>query len=206
MGRKKSDKPKAPKAPKKSAEDLNDDDLATLTYQHKGRYETTLAAKKKADAEFKNACKRARSELGDEAIDDIKQLIEIEDDEEAAKSKYSTRVQRIMRVAKMAGMTLAVQLDMFGGKNSKHYEDGKRSALKGEPRTPPKHLSVSGAEYQDWLRGHADGNAARNADLAKAAESGDDDEDERRPEGMPRDEWHAKLREQAAAADAAAKH
>ena len=201
MGRPKKEKAEKPaKAKQRTAEDLNDEELATLTYHHKAAYERDLKAKKAADAQFKNSCKKAVADLGAEVIDDIKMLIEHEADEAVAEKKYSDRIKRILRVAKMAGATLDVQLDMFAGAKSKHYEDGKRSGMQGQPRTPPQHLSANGSEYQDWLKGHADGNDARNAALAGEGE----DEDER-PAGTTHADWQARLRAQNEATDRAIK-
>ena len=167
MGRPKKEKSTEPK---RTVEDLNDDELSSLTYKHKDSYETALAMKKKADADFKNVCKKAVADLGKEVIDDIKLLIDLENEEDEAKAKVSDRVQRILRIVRWQGLTLpGVQMDMFASAKSKYYEDGRRSGLKGEPRTPPKTLAAASSEYNDWLEGHAKGNDERNAQLEESA-------------------------------------
>lgn len=178
--------------PAPTVERLNDDQVAALTFQHRDKYKIALAAKKKADADLKNACKIAKAELGDGAIDDIKNLIALESDD--GEKKLSDRVNAILRVARWQGVKIGTQFDMFNSEKSQHYEDGKRSALSGEPRKPPTSLSPGSQAYNDWLLGHADGNTSRNAALAgKAAEPGD---------GVSRKDWHKQLQQQNKEADA----
>ena len=153
---------------------LNDDDLQALAFQHKRSYETALATKKKAEAEFKNACKRAKAELGENAVETIRTMIEFETEEGEAAIKG--RMERALCAARWMGASLGTQFDMFGagaGEGTSRLEQGKRAGMAGDPCKPPADATADG--QQEWIGGWHAGNDARNKNLA-AAVGGDGEE------------------------------
>lgn len=169
--RSRSKKAAADQTPAPAPKSLNDDELQVLAEQHKGNYQTALAAKKKADADFKNACKRAKAELGKEAIDIIKTLIECDTPE--GEARVIGRLKTTMTAARWAGVEVGTQFGMFteeeaGG--SRLHEEGKRAAMRGEACKAPADATADG--QQEWIAGWHKGNEARNKGLAEAV-SGD---------------------------------
>lgn len=150
-------------------EPLTDDEIKALTFMHVKRYRDALAAKKSAAAAFLSATKLAKSELGDTAIADIKQIIAAEDDEDY-EAKLQAEVERKARVARWLGLKIGTQEDMFSSSASlpvaeKAYEDGKTAGLKGEVLAPPH---GSGTEaYGEYVRGWHDGQAALTSLIKK---------------------------------------
>lgn len=162
----------------KTVEQLNDDQLAALTFQHKKNYERDLKAKKKADADLKNTCKIIKAELGANGIDDIKDLIAM--DTEGGEKKLSSLVERVMRVARWGGHM--IQMDMFKVESGgRAYELGKAAGLRGDMAKPP--YGPGTADSNDWLMGHADGNKARNVAMQKAVDGEAFDDAEHVPAG-----------------------
>lgn len=139
--------------------ELTDDQRQALFFQHRKQYSTLLAAKKAADAALKNACKLAKAELGDDAIDSIKDAILLETPEGEAELK--ARIERQMRVARWMGLPVGAQADLFGEDRTpaadKAFADGKRAGLAGETARPPHDPSTE--QYRRWLSGHAEGQA-----------------------------------------------
>lgn len=164
----------APAEKKPTTEQLDDEALQALAFQHKKKYEHLLAAKKKADADFKNGCKLAKAELGDDAIDIIKDLIALDSEEGEARIKAT--VERQLRVARWAGAELGTQFEMFEGEDrtpavDRAYAAGKRAGMAGEPAKPPH--APSTPQYAKWMEGHGDGQEAlaRATFKAPAAET-----------------------------------
>lgn len=91
---------------------LSDDELAALFFQHKRTYEAALEKKKLADAELRNAGKKAKADLGEYGVLQIKTAIELESDEGAKKLKE--RMEREYQVARWLGLPLGAQADLFG--------------------------------------------------------------------------------------------
>lgn len=160
MARKtKADKPST--APKKTAEDLSDEQLQKLFFDHKHLYEARLAAKKKADADLKNACKLIKSE--GTKIADIKMAIDLETDEGEARIKAD--LQSTLRVARWMGASIGQQFEMFDADRTPASErargEGKRAGMKAEARKPPYDPSTE--QYREWMAGYDEGQAV-NAD------------------------------------------
>ena len=130
---------------------LSDDDLQVLTFQHKRAYEGALALKKKHDADFKNVCKKAKAELGKNAVETIKIMIELETDE--GELEIKGRIERAMQAARWMGASLGTQFTLFGdtGDTVKEFEEGKRVGLAGDPCKPP--FDGSSPAYQKWING-----------------------------------------------------
>lgn len=176
MGRKKKDQqPKAPTEPTRTIEDLNEDDQRVLLEQHTERYELGLKAKKKADADFKNVCKKAKAEIGKRAVEMIKLAILLQSDE--GKADFGEEMTERAKIARWMGVTVGTQFE-FSLAEINHYEEGKRSGLKGESRKPPVNLAPGGDQYNDWIRGWDEGQAVITKGFKKPDE-GQEEEDVR---------------------------
>lgn len=142
----------------RTVEQLNDEQLQALTYQHMNLYSQALAKKKAADADFKNVCKKAKAEIGEDAIDEIKDLIAA--DTEEGEAKLKRRVERTLRIARWAGASFGTQFEVFDGVDrtpavDRARAEGKRAGLKGEPRKPPHDPSTP--QYAAWIEGYDEG-------------------------------------------------
>lgn len=160
-------KAKAPSAKAPSAdgevsishnEPLTDEQLQALFEQHKKHYEAALADKKKADADFKNVCKRAKGE--GVSIADIRLAIDLEG--EGGVEKLREKIAAQHRVARWFGLPVGTQPSFFDHDDrtpsiDKAFNDGKRAGLKGDAASPPHHLGVQ--QSSSWLDGHAAGQA-----------------------------------------------
>lgn len=140
---------------------MNDAQSQELFFQHQKSVNASLTKLKKAQADFKNVCKLAKSELGKSAVSDIKlaNLLETQEGEDEKKAE----VERMIQIAAWVGSPLGTQLRMFGAEDGvplgvKAYEAGRRAGIKGDKAKPPSEFASSEAEQQ-WLSGHADGNA-----------------------------------------------
>lgn len=143
-------------APKKPA-DLTEDQRQALAFSHKRQYEAALAKKKAADAEFKNACKRIKAELGDEGVDLIKDMILIATEEGEAKIRAA--MERQMRAARYMAAPLGAQFEMFDADRTPAVDraraEGRRDAMAGEALVNPYDSSVPQADAyaEGWHEG-----------------------------------------------------
>jgi hypothetical protein len=165
-------------APKRTIDDLDDDQLYALTCQHKTQYEAALAAKKKSDADFKNCCKLAKSECGAGAIDDIKNLIALHTDE--GEEKLKGEVERMLRTMRWSGVAVGTQPGLFDDMDrtpatEKAFADGKRAGLAGETARPPHAPETE--QYREWMAGHGEGQST----IAKGFKAPANDEGDQRP-------------------------
>lgn len=174
-------KPKAPPADGgpghnsgKTVEQLSDEQRHALTVQHRKKYESALADKKKADADFKNVCKLARADLGATAIDDIKELIEFES--EGSDERFQAELERRLRNARWAGLAIGSQADLFANDapslKERAHNEGYRDGIEGKILEPPKHYSPG----TDGYAGYTEGWHAGQAEIAgrfKAPGTGD---------------------------------
>lgn len=133
---------------------LTDEQQQALFEQHKKKYEHFLALKKKADADFKNACKLAKSELGDGAVDSIKDAIELETEE--GEARFKSRVERQIRVARWLGLDVGTQGELFGADRTpgddRAFGEGKRAGMAGKERRAPYDAATS--QFRKWLEGY----------------------------------------------------
>lgn len=149
--------------------EMTDEQKQALFFQHKRKYEQFLAAKKKADADLKNTCKLAKSEVGDDAVERIKYAIELESEEGEARLKE--RIARQMEVARWMGLPVGAQAELFGddrtpGEDKAHAE-GKRAGMAGNERRPPNY-DASSPQAQAWLRGYDAGQEVNRSLMADA--------------------------------------
>lgn len=155
--------------------ELSDDQRHALTASWKGKYAAALAAKKTADANLKNVAKQAKSELGDNALADIKDLIAADEDENY-EAKFVAELERRARIARWAGLEVGTQASLFDigntapGLAEKAFNDGKRAGIDGQVLKPP-HDAGSEA-YNEYVRGWHEGTAIRTTTLREQEEGG----------------------------------
>ena len=139
---------------------LTDDQTAALFFQHKKAYSAALAVKKDADAKFKNACKLAKSELGDDAVPSIKDALLLETEEGEAKIK--AEIERKMRIARWMAVPFGSQPDFFEEDRTPAVDraraEGKRDGLSGVSLKPPYDPSLP--QYEAYAEGWHEGQAA----------------------------------------------
>ena len=133
-------------------------DLTGKTTVSKLLYEKLLAAKKLADANFKNGVKLAKAE--GIPLKQIKEYIAYQTEEGRAQLKED--LERKQRVARWAGMPVGTQINFLDEIDrtpidERVRDEGKRAGLKGEkcdaPRTLPGNL------ISVWTEGWQEGQA-----------------------------------------------
>lgn len=135
--------------------ELTDDQRAALTFQHKKTYEKLLAAQKAAVKALKDLGKEIKADLGKGALQDIKDLIELESPE--GEDKLKEEMERRARVMRWMGMDVGTQAEMFGATDrrpvtEKAFAEGKSAGLKGEPFRNPYHQTNPG--HAEYARGY----------------------------------------------------
>lgn len=136
---------------------LIDDEYRALLFQpggHLERYKDALASKKNADAHLKDVCKIARSELGPNAVKDIKLAIEAETPE--GEESIKSRLESQLRVLRWIGLPVGHQGALFASVDltpavDKARADGNRAGFRGERCSPPYDPSVP--QYSSWMDG-----------------------------------------------------
>ena len=83
---------------------LTDAEQQALFFQHKRFYEASLAKKKAADADFRNVCKKAKSELGDFGVLQIKTAVKLESDD--GSEKIQAEMEAMVQAARWLGMPI----------------------------------------------------------------------------------------------------
>jgi ribosome modulation factor len=162
-------KPMAAAAPTQTLEQLSDDQVYSLTEQHRRKYESLLKAKKDADANLKNHCKILKSDLGAHGLADIKSLIEGETEVGAAAIK--SRVERDIRVLRWLNEPIGTIHDLFPKTDAapldeRAFNTGKRDGLAGNSRNNPHHHTVSAHKaYED---GYVEGQTTLAGGIKKA--------------------------------------
>jgi hypothetical protein len=133
-----------------------------LAFQHKGRYERTLAAKKKADADFKNACKAAKAEMGVGAVETIKDMVAIES--EGGEDAIRSRLVRSADALRWMSIPLGTQLALTLGEPDRMpsvdraFDEGKRASAENKPAKPPYDPSTE--QYGSFMAGYSEHQAA----------------------------------------------
>lgn len=139
-------------------EPLTDEQQAALGFQHKKAYEAALAVKKTADASFKNVCKLAKAEMGDDAVDTIKDMIAAETEEGEAKLK--ARIERALKAARWMAVPLGAQSELFAEPDrmpavDRARAEGKRDGMAGKTLKSPydQTLPQNEAYHEGWQEG-----------------------------------------------------
>lgn len=151
MAKPKRDKP-ASSAPKRTAETISDDQLYSLTEQHRQKYELVLEAKKKSDKALIDYGKIIKSDLGAKGLQDIKDLIALSTPEGEAAMK--AEMERQARVLRWMGCPIGSQGGLFGDTDrtpiaDRAFADGKRQGLAGEKQNNPHHHTTEAAHQHD---------------------------------------------------------
>jgi len=146
-------------------ENISDDQLQALFFQSKKDYEKNLAIKKKADADFKNCCKRIKAELGKRGVTEIKLAVTLGDENGEAEAKAD--IESTIRVMRWMGVPIGTQADLFPDNDptpltERAYAEGRRHGLAGEPRSNPHHHTTEAA--RSYEAGFAEGQDVLAAD------------------------------------------
>ena len=137
---------------------LTEDEQIALLIQHRNAYVLALGAKKKADADFKNICKKAKGECGKDAVAEIKDMLALA--EPGGREAVEAEIARKHRIARWMGLPVGAQPVMFETVDRRPAVDiahvnGKAAGMAGETAQPPYDTSVP--QYQRWLEGWHDG-------------------------------------------------
>lgn len=163
MARKKRDETDDDAPPAAGHNQLTDDQCHALTAQHAKKYEIALAAKRAADKTLKDVCKRAHADLGDTAVDDIKDMIAAStpEGETALLARLKAQEERQARMARWLGLAPGAQPSMFEDDRTpavdRAFADGKRVGLAGGTCAPPH--SPDTEQHARWMEGFHEGQA-----------------------------------------------
>jgi ribosome modulation factor len=167
---------------------MSDDQARALHLSnHVPAYEKALAAKKKADADFKNVCKTIKSEGGN--IDDIKLTIKLRTPE--GEKEFKEQIERQRRIAQWNNLPIGGQgwlLDEDRRPLSERaYEDGKKAGLEGNDASPPHAAGTEG--YDAWMKGWHEGQAILAQGFKKGPETAEILRDETKNPDAPVDDF-----------------
>ncbi len=195
-----------PKPPKQTSgprttEDLDDETLQALAFNHKKKFDGLEEERKAVAKKITNAKKLAKAEMGADALDVIDDLQQLETD--AGELKLTTAVKRILRSARWAGSSLHTQFEMFNGPDrtpavDRAHDAGKRAGMNGEPAKPPHHPNTE--QYTRWMEGWQAGQEAhsragfKSMDPPKGSEPKEGADDEPQSgERVSRSEFQSRL-------------
>lgn len=135
-------KDKASPAPKQTLEGISDDQLYSLTEQHRQKYELVLEAKNKANKALIDLGKIIKADLGAKGLQDIKDLISLDTPEGEASMK--AEVERRVRLLRWMQVPIGSMGDMFAETDrtpikDRAFAEGKRQGLAGESINNPHH-------------------------------------------------------------------
>lgn len=145
-------KPDQPPAAGPGHNALNDDQLKQLHFKtHIPDYEKALKAKKDADANLKNVCKRIKSEGGN--LEDIKLSIQLR--EPAGEKAFKELLERQRRVAEWNNMPVGQQGWLLDNDprslNEKAFAAGEYAGLNnGDPKPPYGPGEAANAWMEGW--------------------------------------------------------
>lgn len=135
-------------SPQPDGKNIDEEQLQALFFQSKRDFERALGLKKKADADFKNCCRRIKAELGKRGVDEIKLAITLDSEEGEANAKGD--IESTLRVMRWMGVPVGTQGDLFPTNDptpivDRAFAEGRRHALAGEPRANPHHHTTEAA-------------------------------------------------------------
>lgn len=185
MGKKPKKDGAATSAPKTSAETISDDQLYSLTEQHRQKYELLLEGRHKANKALIDYGKIIKSDLGAHGLQDIKDLISLDTPEGEAAMKAD--MERQARVLRWMGVPIGSQGALFGDTDrtpitERAFNEGKRQGLAGEKMENPHHQTT------EAHRSFNDGFSQGQETLATKGFSKLDDT----PKGLSKEEWAKK--------------
>jgi hypothetical protein len=132
---------------------LTDDERRALTLHHKRAYEAADALVAKARADLTAVKDLAKSDLGKEAVKDIKDMITYADEK-----KCKGQVERTLRLARWLGMPVGTSVDLFDAPHDDRVAaEGMTAGMAGEECKPPIHLSAESSQrwLENWHAGQA---------------------------------------------------
>lgn len=154
--------------------ELTDDEKRALLFQHKRKYETALADKRAADAEFKNVCKKAKAECGWAAVDEIKDAIAFEAPN--GQQLFAAEVERKQRIARWLGLPVGAQVEFnFTDRtpvDDRAFDAGKVAGMEGKDCKPPASCHAP----EKWTAGWHDGQAVLMSAFTKVKAAGGEGE------------------------------
>lgn len=161
-------KDKASSAPKTTIEGISDDQLYSLTEQHRQKYELLLDARHKANKALIDYGKIIKSDLGATGLQDIKDIICLDTPEGEASMK--AEMERKARVMRWMGCPIGSQGALFGEPDRTPIEDrakaeGKRQGLAGENNSNPHHHTT--AAHRAHNDGYGEGQAVNAAGIKR---------------------------------------
>lgn len=194
--RKKSDQPEQ-QAAEDRRNDLTDAERQTLALQWLRKFETSLAAKNKAASEHSGLVKKMKAEIGDDAVDLMKDMIAARTDE--GEAALRAKMERAARAARYMAAPLGSQLEIFDEDRTPAVDrataeglrDGKLGVTAAPDYAPgtPQYDAYMGAWHDGQksimeFQRKQDGALFDQADAESEAEDGDGDgEDEDSADG-----------------------
>lgn len=147
---------------------LSNEQGGALFFQAIGQYSKFLAAKKKADADFKNACKQIKTDLGEYGVEQVKLGIKLRED--GGKEELEAQHARNAQVAMWLGLPIGTQGDFFKAdrrpRDEVAYADGFADGAAGETMNA---TTFGGFETKNGQR-YVDGWHAGQASINKIKE------------------------------------
>lgn len=143
---------------------LTDEEQSALMQKHAEEFEEALQSKKDADAEFKNVCKRIKSE-GNTA-DRVKEYLALKTPAGAAEAKAN--IEASLRMARWLSVDIGTQFDFFrddgerGTPENASFKAGKEVGQAAGAAEAPKHFDAA-----EWMRGWHAGQAINASMLGK---------------------------------------
>ncbi|WP_192242924.1 hypothetical protein [Mesorhizobium silamurunense] len=154
----------------RTLEQLSDDQRQALTRQLGEKRTRLVDAEKTAKAARMNHDRLIKSELGENGLDEIKLLEQLETPE--GEKEFKERRDREIRIARWAGLAIGSQGEFELDRRpaaEKAFDAGKRAGMKGEDCKPPH---APGAEaYDEWIRGWHEGQAVLAGGFKKGPDS-----------------------------------
>ena len=145
-----------------STGDLTDEQRQELALQWKRKLEAAEKAQREATAEVRNVRKKIKAELGDDGVDLIKAMMEIETD--AGEARIRARIECHLRAARYMAAPLGSQFDMFEDRTpaiERARAEGKRDAMADKPLANPYDPSVP--QHDQYAEGWHEGQKVRTA-------------------------------------------
>lgn len=161
---------------------LSPGEKRALAYDGLRRYDKAMAIKKKADADFKNECKKIIAQ--GTTIERIKQLKSFQED--PGGDRLRAEVEALLEIASWTNSPVGTQFSLLDEPDrqpveEKAYQDGKIAGYLGETARTPE--GYTGPVEQAWLRGNADGQQELMAALELTKEGIDLSEGAKRQKG-----------------------
>lgn len=162
-------------------------DREILFFINRRIYNEKLAAKKRADADLKNAAKGVKVDLGETGVDEIKAYEKAQTPEGLAKIQAARAAED--RVLGYLGVPVGTQFDLLSDRTplkERAFRDGREAGLRGDTLSNPYNdASEEGQSYAEgWHEGQGDlfAGIKKKDDAARALEAelikGNDDQDE----------------------------